>query len=177
MKNKMEWLSKRKKKFSIYGIVLLLIILAGRQNDIEYRKMLEAEAAHERAISAEEPIVETGLDLVLEQHLVYKDGNVSGYVLVSNHGPEVENLSSGSYPVNLGISLIDGRGRMLDMDLAHIAIKDGTMEEGESVEVPVELHDLKKYAEEGCSLRIAVVQENAAWVEDTSVYFQLREAG
>lgn len=112
------------------------------------------------------------IDITLEcQDFSYSNGDVTGVIEVTNNGRTILDVSSGKYPVNIGVSLLDQDGNVINSDLVHIAISNGDLKSGETVDVPVEIQEVPQVETENCVLRFEIVQDGIDWVETTAVYW------
>ena len=107
-------------------------------------------------------------------------GLIYGYLKLTlvpkleNKGGPVRDLSSGSNPVNVGISIVDANKEMVDQEYKRLSIKAvGLLGRKETVSIPVRLEDLGPYAGKGYFLAFTLVQELVAWNKTSTVYFPI----
>lgn len=111
-------------------------------------------------------------NLRIKTDLSYSEGALTGKLLVTNRGQRTENISAGSHPVNIGISLVDQNGVMVDLDYFRLPVQRfGVLEQDETIEIPVSLKNLDEIREKGYGLRFAIVKEGVSWLNETSVYY------
>ena len=168
---------KSKKANPIKSLIIaaVIIILYTLLLVVDYRidRRMKAEAIANMPLSTEMALIED-IDLSVIFELQYSDGIVSGIIGVQNNGKAIENVSGGAYPICLGISLVDADGNILCPDYFHMNIKEGTLEQQERADNQVLFEDIGKY--ESCAgMRIAIVQENIAWLDDTAVIWMFEE--
>lgn len=124
--------------------------------------------------NAEKGIVFGYLKLKLTPKLNRKAGAIVGQLIATNKGKPVRNLSSGDYPVNIGISIVDENHVMVNQECGRLAIrKDGILRKGEKVLLPVNLENLQEYSGKNYQLAFTVVQERVAWDRSTAVYYPI----
>lgn len=148
--------------FGILFLIALIIYLSNRE-----RKEFVIP-------NAEKGIVFGYLKLKLSLKLKSKSGVIVGQLIVTNKGKPVRNLSSGDYPVNIGISIVDENHVMVNQECGRLAIrKDGILRKGEKVLLPVNLENLQEYSGKNYQLAFTVVQERVAWDRSTAVYYPI----
>lgn len=116
------------------------------------------------------------ISLVLSENLQKTDANeVTGKVTVSNSGSAIDSLSSGKYPIYLGVSIVDENNNEVERDYIHVPIMpSGILLEGDSAEVELNLSDrIDEFTMEGYKIRLELVQEGIGWFEGTAIYFEL----
>lgn len=152
-------------------IIVLYALLLVADYRIDQRQ--KAEALANTPLSTETELIGmTDLSVIYE--LEYSAGTVSGIIGVQNNGKTIENISGGAYPIRIGISLIDADENILCLDYWHMDIKEGNLEKQERADNPILFESLDEY--EGCvGMRIAVVQENVAWLDDTAVVWMFNQ--
>lgn len=124
--------------------------------------------------NAEKGIVFGYLKLKLTPKLRSKSGVIEGQLIVTNKGKPVRNLSSGDYPVNIGISIVDENHVMVNQECGRLAIqKEGILHKGERIMLPVNLDNLQEYSGKNYQLAFTVVQERVAWDRSTAVYYPI----
>ena len=124
--------------------------------------------------NAEKGIVFGYLKLKLTPKLNRKAGAIVGQLIATNKGKPVRNLSSGDYPVNIGISIVDENHVMVNQECGRLATrKDGILRKGEKVMLPVNLENLQEYSGKNYQLAFTVVQERVAWDRSTAVYYPI----
>lgn len=133
-------------------------------------KLLTSFYAWSQSLSANDPLENSQMALVLEADVHYNDGSVQGTVTVRNEGNRIMDLSSGTYPVRIGVSLVDADGKITDREFHRLEIADD-IKEGEEVRIPVRIDGMEEYRETGGGLRFAIVQEKVSWREDTAVFY------
>lgn len=102
----------------------------------------------------------------------YEDGMVICTIMVTNNGESIIDLSTGKYPINLGISVLDKDKNIIDQDYMHTSIKSGVFETGENVELVLMLDNLECLEKEQYILRFEIVQEGVSWIDATAVYWE-----
>lgn len=124
--------------------------------------------------NAEKGIIFGYLKLKLTPKLKSKTGVIDGQLIVTNKGKPVRDLSSGDYPVNIGISIVDENRVMVNQECGRLAIrKEGILRKGEKVMLPVNLENLQEYSGKNYQLAFTVVQERVAWDRSTAVYYPI----
>ena len=153
----------------IVGIVLGVLFL------ISLILRLSGREKKEVVIPTAQPGLIYGyLKLTLVPKLENKGGVITGELAVANKGGPVRDLSSGSNPVNVGISIVDANKEMVDQEYKRLAIKaEGLLDRKETVSIPVRLEDLAPYAGKGYFLAFTLVQEFVAWDRSSAVYFPI----
>ncbi len=113
---------------------------------------------------------------ILSGDLLIQGECVEGSVHVKNTGSAIESMSTGKYPIYLGISVVDDEGNEIDRDYIHLPImKEGVLNSDKSVDVAVSLDDkIDEYFISGdYRIRAEIVQEGIGWEEDSAVFFDL----
>ena len=121
--------------------------------------------------TAQKGIIYGYLKLKLIPRLKNKSGTMTGNLVIVNKGKPVQNLSGGSYPVNVGISIVDENRTMVNQEYKRVPIKtEGVLGSKEKIQIPISLDDLGEYAGKGYSLAFTLVQEGVAWDRSSAVY-------
>lgn len=120
------------------------------------------------AISQEE--IKLSLDSQLEFH---EDGELIGRIQVKNSGKSILHLSSGVYPVNLGISIVDSYDNVINLDYTHLPITEKRLGAGETLSVPIHIENADELLTEGNGIRFCLVQEAVNWLPETAIYFRI----
>ncbi|MCR5397845.1 MAG: hypothetical protein K6E64_10355 [Lachnospiraceae bacterium] len=115
--------------------------------------------------SANKQLTEDARNIEIETDLNYKTGTVYGTVYLTNLGRDIYDLN-GKYPIHLGVSLVDGNGKVTEQDYQHLEITSDELKEKETISVEVQMTDLDDLYEEDGSLRFAIMQEGAGWNSD-----------
>lgn len=99
---------------------------------------------------------------------------ICGTLVVVNNGKPIENLSGGSNPVNIAVSIADCEKKMIRQEYKRIPIKKkGVLSTREVVRIPVRYDDLEAFFGKDCYLTYTLVQEGVAWDHSSAVYYQL----
>lgn len=123
-------------------------------------------------LSTDRSLIGENLLLSILEDVDYSDGDVKGEVYVTNNGAAISNLSSGRYPVNLGISIVDSEKNIVFQDLLHTSIRSsGVLNHDDIQTVAINLEKMQEYAAKGYGIRFEVVQENISWFDDTAIYY------
>lgn len=163
--NEREDINNRNLFHKIVAVFVIYVLLSG------YISGIVPKIFYSNAVSASENIVEK-IDFSIEDHVEYVNGNIKGYVSITNHGSNILDLSVGATPVNLGISILDAAGNMVDQDYIHLPIKEtGVFKTGEKIDISVNLINLYEIEKDGYSLRFEIVQEDIAWIDKTAKYW------
>lgn len=128
------------------------------------------------ALSANNEIVDQINMSISCDDLRYENGTVTCTIVVTNHGKTIMDLSTGIYPINLGISVLDQDKNMIDQDYMHTSIKSGVFATGNNVELVLMLDNLECLEKEDYVLRFEIVQEGVSWIDTTAVYWDYEES-
>lgn len=127
-----------------------------------------------RHIVTNAPLAESKLQMDIHPELVRSsDGSkVTGTIDIVNRGGKMTAISSGKYPINLGISVISQSGKVKNQDYKHIPIKKyGNIYNGERISLHVNLDGLGPSLDEGDRLRLEIVQEGVQWFKGTETWW------
>jgi len=123
-------------------------------------------------LNTEQSLIGENLQLDISGDLIYKDGDINGTITITNHGAAIQNLSSGTYPVKLGVSIVDWEGMLIDLDFLHQDIlTTGVLKKNASVDVAISLPNMSGYIDNGYGIRLEIVQEFVSWIDETAQYY------
>lgn len=109
----------------------------------------------------------------MEGNIGYNNGVIKGIVSIQNKGKDIWHLSSGEYPVNLGVSILDADGNVINQDFMRIPIKKkGIFANNEKVDVEILIEDMEEIEQSGYRLRFEMVQGNVTWIDKMAIYFK-----
>lgn len=128
-------------------------------------------------LTADRDLISTNeATFILSGDISINGETVDGFIRIKNTGSAIENMSSGKYPIYLGISVIDAEGNEIDRDYIHLPImKEGVLETDDSVDVVVSLEDrIDEYFISGdYDIRAEIVQEGIGWEESSAIFFDI----
>lgn len=123
-------------------------------------------------LNTEQNLIDQGIQLEIGGDLTYQDSEIKGEAVIINKGQAIRNLSSGRYPVMLGISLVDNSGVIVNRDFLHQSIMEsGLLKMNSSRCVDIRLPNMSEYIEQGYGIKLEIVQENIGWIEETAQYY------
>ncbi len=74
--------------------------------------------------------------------------------------------------MKLGVSIVDGDGAIIDLNFLHQGIMTtGVLKRNASVDVAIDLQDMSGYVNKGYGIRLEIVQEFVAWIDETAQYY------
>ena len=123
-----------------------------------------------KPLSSETPLTVEQIDFSLAEELKCEGTALTGRVLITNNGQTVRNLSSGTTPVQLGISIVDREGQLIDQDYLHLPITESDFDKDATVPVEIHLENIADIGQDN-GLRFAIVQEGVCWFDNTALFY------
>lgn len=165
--NKIEIGRNKRNMCCVAVIIMGIYFIVGRM-------MANCVNASVATLSSEQMLSDNQVNVNMLTDITFVDGIATGYVSVTNMGEAIHNLSSGTYPVNLGVSIVDEEGNVICQDLKHYPIKNyGDYKTGETKKVLVDLANLQQYSGLGYQLRFEIVQEGVSWMEEEKTFVKI----
>ncbi len=153
------------KKIVILISVYILIVMA-------YSRGYLNAFINIRKLSSNMKLNSEQIEFVLDEQLRYDNGNIYGTVYITNNGDDIVNLSGGTYPVMLGISIVDSNCDLVNLDYLHVSIENGgAFKNLETVPVQINMNDMEQIINQGYGIRFEIVQEGVSWYPETVIYY------
>lgn len=100
----------------------------------------------------------------------YKNGKVEGMIMVKNKGNAIRDLN-GKYPINIGVSIIDNTGEIINLDYGRICFESDQIRKRQTSEIKFEFEGLEQIYHQNGGLRFAIVQEGVSWFNSSSICY------
>ena len=123
-----------------------------------------------KPLSSDTPLTVEQIDFSLAEELKCEGTALTGRVLITNNGQTVRNLSSGTTPVQLGISIVDREGQLIDHDYMHLPITESDFDKDTTIPVEIFFENITDIGRDN-GLRFAIVQEGVSWFDDTALFY------
>lgn len=123
-----------------------------------------------KPLSSEKPLTAEQINFSLVEELKCEGTVLTGRVLVTNNGQTVYNLSSGTMPVQLGVSIVDRKGQFVNRDYLHLPITESDFDKDTTIPVEIHLENIADIGQDN-GLRFAIVQEGVCWFDNTALFY------
>lgn len=130
----------------------------------------------EESLSANNPLdipnITIELKLDSENYEITKDGEFKGLLELKNKSATINNIN-GTYPIQLGISLLNSNNEIIYLDYVHMGIEIDSLKKDMILQVQINLLNLENIIQEGGKLRFCLVQEGVGWFEQNAIVIPL----
>ena len=146
-------------------IILIKIFSAGCFDPIIFK---DAESARSD--------ISSSIDIDLNcRDFSYANGCVNGYLLITNNGNTIKDMSNGTHAINIGVSILDKDGNMIDTDFMRITTGLQNFFSESTIRIPVNIEEAEGFDVENCIIRFEVVHEGYTWIPSTETRWEYSE--